>query len=536
MLHYYSGEISDETKIQLPMNIAAYLANAAKAFADRPAISVGDRTVYTYRQLYERVLRLAAGLRAIPGVELGDRIALVMSNRPQYVELYYAIWHAGLCAVPVNAKLHPKEISFILDNCGVKACFATSDLAETVNLAAQDVQCVERVFDVDSDEYDALLCHEPIPQHPSQRDELAWIFYTSGTTGRPKGAMLSHQNLNVMLMSYLVDIDYLTQYDALLHLGPQSHAAGMFCLSHIAKGSNQVLPESGGFDESELVALIDHYPSSTFFVAPTMLRRLMTAPQMKSAKVDHIRTILCGAAPIYVEDVKRALNTFGPRFWNGYGQGEAPCTITAMPKYFYAEDQHPRFGARIASVGIARSGVEVRVVDDEDREVAAGEIGEIIVRGDVVMAGYWNNPDASAVALRNGWLHTGDLGTFDDDGFLTLKDRSKDLIISGGANIYPREIEEVLLTSAGVVEVAVVGRPDREWGEQVVAFVVAQGDHNLTADDLDAHCLANIARFKRPKQYVFVSELPKNNYGKVLKTELRRKAVVLNGDDFPADN
>ena len=268
------------------MNIAVYLANAAKAFADRPAISVGDRTMRTYRQLYQRVPKLAAGLRAIPGVAVGDRIALIMSNRPQYVELYYAIWHAGLCAVPVNAKLHPKEISFILDNCAVKACFATGDLAQTAHLAAQDVQCVERVFDVDSSEYEALLRHEPISQHPSQRDELAWIFYTSGTTGRPKGAMLSHQNLNVMLMSYLVDIDYLTQYDALLHLGPQSHAAGMFCLSHIAKGSNQVLPESGGFDESELVALIDHYPSSTFFVAPTMLRRLMTAPQMKSAKVD----------------------------------------------------------------------------------------------------------------------------------------------------------------------------------------------------------------------------------------------------------
>ncbi len=516
------------------MNIAAYLANAAKAFAERPAISVGDRQVYNYRQLYNRVIRLAAGLRAIAGIVPGDRIALVMSNRPQYVELYYAIWHAGLTAVPVNAKLHPKEIAFILYNCAVKACFASSDLVEVVNTAGQDVQCVKRVVDVDSSDYDALLQHEPMPQHPSQRDDLAWIFYTSGTTGRPKGAMLSQQNLNVMLMSYLVDIDYLTQYDALLHLGPQSHAAGMFCLSHIAKGSNQVLPASGGFDETELVGLIEHYPNSTFFVAPTMLRRLMAAPQMKSAKLENIRTVLCGAAPIYVEDVKRALHTFGPRFWNGYGQGEAPCTITAMPKYFYAEDRHPRYEARIASVGITRSGVEVRVVDAEDRDVAPGEVGEIIVRGDVVMAGYWNNPDASATALRNGWLHTGDLGAFDNDGFLTLKDRSKDLIISGGANIYPREIEEVLLTYTGVAEVAVVGRPDQEWGEQVVAFVVTDGARKLSEDELDKHCLENIARFKRPKLYVFVSELPKNHYGKVLKTELRRKAVALNGDGDPS--
>lgn len=512
------------------MNIAAYLANTAKAFADRPAVSVGDRVLHTYRQLYERVVRLAAGLRALPGVLPGDRIGLVMSNRPQYVELYYAIWHAGLCAVPINAKLHAKEIAFILDNCAIKVCFGSSDLAQTLDEAARDVQCVSRVFDVDGADYGTLFDQPPIPQYPAQRDDLAWIFYTSGTTGRPKGAMLSHQNLNMMLLSYLVDIDYLTQYDALLHLGPQSHAAGMFCLSHIAKGSNQVLPESGGFDETELVTLINHYPHSTFFVAPTMLRRLMAAPQIKSTNIDHIRTILCGAAPIYVDDVKRALHTFGPCFWNGYGQGESPCTITAMPKYFYAEDQHPRYEARIASVGITRSGVEVRVVDAHERELPPGEIGEIIVRGEVVMSGYWNNPEASVTALRNGWLHTGDLGTFDEDGFLTLKDRSKDLIISGGANIYPREIEEVLLTHPGVAEAAIVGRPDREWGEQVVAFVVTRGDRNVSADDLDRHCLANIARFKRPKQYLFVADLPKNNYGKVLKTELRQRASAPNAE------
>lgn len=516
------------------MNIAAYLANAAKAFADRPAISVGDRMLYNYRQLYSRVTRLAAALRALPGLAPGERIALVMNNRPQYVELYYAIWHAGLCAVPINSKLHAKEIAFILDNCGAKVCFASNDLAETASQAARDVQGVHRVVNVDDAEYESLFRHESIPQDPAGRDDLAWIFYTSGTTGRPKGAMLSHQNLNAMLLSYLVDIDYLTQYDALLHLGPQSHAAGMFCLSHIAKGSNQVLPESGGFDETELVALIDRYANSTFFVAPTMLRRLLAAPQTKSMKFDHIRTILCGAAPIYVEDVKRALTMFGPRFWNGYGQGEAPCTITAMPKYFYAENQHPRYEARIASVGITRSGVEVRVVDADDRDFSPGEIGEIVVRGDVVMAGYWNNPDASTMTLRNGWLHTGDLGAFDEDGFLTLKDRSKDLIISGGANIYPREIEEVLLTYAGVAEVAVVGRPDQEWGEQVVAFVVSQRDRKLTSWELDAHCLANIARFKRPKQYVFVSDLPKNHYGKVLKTELRQTAAALSGERTPS--
>lgn len=505
------------------INIAAYLANAAKAFAERPAISIGDQTKYNYGQLYGRVIKLAAGLRAIPGVALGDRVALLMSNRPQYIELFYAIWHAGLCAVPINSKLHPKEVGYILDDCGVKICCVTDDIAQTMSGVVDDAGSIQRLINVDAVEYERLLDNGPIAQHGSGRDALAWIFYTSGTTGRPKGAMLSHQNLAAMLLSYICDIDYLTERDCMLHLGPQSHAAGLFCLSHIAKGANQVLPASGGFDALELVDLVDHYPNSTFFVAPTMLRRLMDMPQVRNIKVDHVRTILCGAAPIYIEEVKRALSLFGPRFWNGYGQGESPCTITAMPKHFYQDVDHPDYLSRIGSVGIARSGVEVKVVGEHDQDLPSGEIGEIIVRGDVVMQGYWNNPNATATALRNGWLHTGDVGCFDSSGFLTLKDRSKDLIISGGSNIYPREIEEVLLTDQRVAEVAVVGAPDHEWGERVVAFVVPRVRDALNADMLDALCLSHIARFKRPKQYIFVDELPKNNYGKVLKTELRKR-------------
>jgi len=217
---------------------------------------------------------------------------------------------------------------------------------------------------------------------------------------------------------------------------------------------------------------------------------------------------------MYVADCLRAIELFGPRLYQLFGQGEAPMTITGLPQFFHEKKQH------LESCGLARTGVEVRILDDDDRELPAGEVGEIVTRSDCVMAGYWANPEATAKALRGGWLHTGDLGALDAEGFLTIKDRSKDMIISGGANIYPREIEEVLLRHPAVAECSVVGRPHPEWGEEVVAFVVKTAE--VQTAELDSLCLENIARFKRPREYRFVEALPKNNYGKVLKTELRK--------------
>jgi long-chain acyl-CoA synthetase len=224
---------------------------------------------------------------------------------------------------------------------------------------------------------------------------------------------------------------------------------------------------------------------------------------------------------MYVADIQRALAVMGPRFVQIYGQGETPMVGTALARRHLADSHHPRHLERLGSVGVAQTPVRLRIADREGRELPTGEIGEVLVKGDSVMAGYWRNPEATAAAIRDGWLFTGDVGCLDDDGFLTLKDRSKDLIISGGSNIYPREVEEVLLTAQGVAEVAVVGAPDAEWGEVVVAFVVAQAGATVTPESLDEHCLAQMARFKRPKRYRFVDALPKNNYGKVLKTALR---------------
>jgi long-chain acyl-CoA synthetase len=291
-------------------------------------------------------------------------------------------------------------------------------------------------------------------------------------------------------------------------------------LPHLLRGGHQVvLPH---FEVEAILEALQRYSRVSMFAAPTMLTRLVHAPAIAAADLRNLRTIFYGGGPMYVADLERALQLFGPRLYQLYGQGESPMTITGLGKRLHADHTHPRWRERLGSCGVPRTGVRVKVVDDHDRELPSGEVGEVVTRSDCVMEGYWNNPAATAETLRGGWLHTGDLGSFGDDGFLTLRDRSKDMIISGGSNIYPREIEEVLLRHPGLVEVSVVGRPHPEWGEEVVAFVVPRPGIEIAPETLDRLCLDSIARFKRPRQYRSVEALPKNNYGKVLKTELRR--------------
>jgi acyl-CoA synthetase (AMP-forming)/AMP-acid ligase II len=426
----------------------------------------------------------------------------------------------------MNAKLHPREFAYILDNSGTRLCFATPDLAATVAPLTQEVASLDAVIATGDADYRVLCTGEGMPMRDVAPDDVAWLFYTSGTTGRPKGAMLTHRNLLVMTLSYFADIDTITPYDCMIHAAPLSHGSGVYGLPHVAKAANQVIPVSGSFDVGELVELIAAYEGVTCFFAPTMVTRLVSHPTVTSIDTDHLKTLIYGGGPMYVEDLRRALDLFGPKLVQIYGQGEAPMTITALSKGVHADTNHPRYLERLGSAGIARSDVDVRVVDAGDCNLPPGEIGEVLVRGDVVMRGYWNNPQASAETLRGGWLHTGDLGVFDEEGFLTLKDRSKDMIISGGSNIYPREIEEVLLRHPGVLEVAVVGRPHRDWGEEVVACVVPRPQATVTAEELDYLCLETIARYKRPRAYVFVESLPKNNYGKVLKTTLRQQCAA----------
>ena len=504
------------------MNILQLLQRPALVWPDSPAIARGTAVKHTYRSLLRQVSFLACGLRNQNGLQPGDRVAFAMTNCPEALEAMYAIWHAGLVVVPMNAKLHPREFAFILQNSGAKLCFTTPDLEESLETARKEAPSVKALIVAGSSDYRRLSIGDPIMLEPRQPTDPAWIFYTSGTTGRPKGATLSHRSLLAMTMSYFTDVDQMPMHGALLHAAPISHGSGMYNFTALVRAGVQVVPDSGHYHPDETISLANHWGGMSMFLAPTMVKRLIDHPSCKELKPGAIHAIVYGGGPMYVADIKQAMAQMGNVFAQIYGQGESPMTITSLTRAQHADTRHPRYEARLASVGIPQSCVEVRITDEQGKTLPTGEIGEIVVKGDVTMDGYWDNQEATAKALRDGWLFTGDMGSFDADGFLTLKDRSKDMIISGGTNIYPREIEEVLLRHPAVLECSVVGRPHPEWGEEVVAFIVPHDQQIITPAELDALCLENIARFKRPKDYRFAESLPKNNYGKVLKTELRK--------------
>ena len=508
------------------MNLALWLKRSALSLPYQPAIAHGNAVHATWRGFAASASGMATHLRESLGLRQGDRVALVMANCPQYLECLYAIWWAGLVAVPVNAKLHPREAAFILENAGAKAVFIAPEWQGDINAALAayaDPAAQPRVVDVTSAEYAQWRTGPAMAVADVAYDDAAWLFYTSGTTGRPKGAMLSHRNLAAMTFNYFTDVDSIAHDDCILHAAPMSHGSGLYNFAHVLAGACQVIPESGGFDPAEIHDLLRHRPGMSFFAAPTMVKRLTDYAPWDAACTRNLKTIVYGGGPMYVADIQYALQEFGNRFVQIYGQGESPMTITALSKFHLGNTGHPLYLQRIASVGLPHSGIQVKVCNDDGQTLEPGAIGEVCVKGDTVMLGYWQDPDATARTLRDGWLWTGDMGCFDDDGFLTLKDRSKDLIISGGSNIYPREVEEVLNMHPDVAEVSVVGKRHALWGEVVVAFVVLRDGAVLDHGALDELCLKHIARFKRPKEYRLVSSLPKNHYGKVMKMELRER-------------
>jgi len=504
------------------MTLFNLLAQSARRYPYRGAVYLGADEQLTYLVLESRALRLARALRT--RATLGDRIMIVSKNCVEFIEIMFATWAAGMVVVPVNAKLHEREIAVIVSDAEPGVVFASKSISHALAPLVPGPTAPE-IIAIGGEEYELMIDGEPTPPHPVGTDELAWLFYTSGTTGRPKGAMLTHRNLLAMTIAHLADFDSVEDDASLVHAAPMSHGSGLYMLPYIARAARQVIPKSAGYDAAEFLDLCEVHSSVSAFLAPTMVQRLRLEAESSGRRPANLHLIIYGGGPMYVSELKHALAVFGPVFAQLYGQGEAPLTITGMRRSDHLTNDETVLG----SVGWPRSGVEVAIVDGDHRPLPAGEVGEIVCRGDVVMQGYWKNPAATADTLRGGWLHTGDIGVFAPNGLLTLRDRSKDLIISGGSNIYPREVEEALLKHPDVAEVAVVGRPDAEWGEIVIAFVVAHKGRQPSESELDAHCLAHIARFKRPKAYVFRQDLPKSSYGKVLKRELTVPAAL-----FPA--
>ena len=502
------------------MNPAEWLRRTARLVPSAPALLHGERVVADYAAFYRRVSGIAGVLGTTYGIGPGHRVAIFMKNRTEYLEAMYGIWMTGAAAIPINAKLHPKEAAWIIENANARVALISDGVGGA--LAEVGPQCLEVLISSDAPEWPDMYAHLPL-ERPAAigEDDLLWLLYTSGTTGKPKGVKVLARNIIHMTMNYFADVDEVRAQDAILYAAPMSHGAGIYNFMHVLKGARHVVPPSAGFDPAEIFALATSLRNISMFAAPTMVKRLVDHAKAAGLDGDGIKTISYAGGPMYLADIIEAVEVLGDRFVQVYGQGECPMGITALGRQFVSDRAHPRWRARLGSVGTAQSSVEVAIFDAAGRALAPGEVGEIVVRGPTVMGGYWQNDAATAKTIRDGWLWTGDMGAMDEDGFVTMHDRSKDMIISGGSNIYPREVEEVLLEHPDVSEVAVVGRKHPEWGEVVVAFVVPNKGRGLDKAALDAHCVANIARFKRPKEYREIAELPKNNYGKVLKTDLR---------------
>ncbi|MEL6372772.1 MAG: AMP-binding protein [Pseudomonadota bacterium] len=510
------------------MNIATLLVRGLRTAPDGPALAQGPRVLATYEGLIDHVLGLAARLRE-EGVGPGDRVALFAGNQPGYIEAMLATWWCGAAVVPINAKLARPELDVILADATPSLLFVGDDTAAIADgLTAQPIaSCAVgalagRAACTRNDTTDIA----PASVTP---DDLAWLFFTSGTTGKPKGAMISHRNLFAAVQGYLTDVDDVPPGAAIIHFAPISHGAGLYGLAFLAQGAAQVVGETPRMDMDELFATIGAWPQACLFAPPTIVQRMTAAARAQGLHRDgsplsNLRTIIYGGGPLYARDLAAAADTFGPRFAQIYGQGESPMTITAQSRRAFSTALAQGDAAYLATVGRPFLGIDVRIAQADGAPAPVGTVGEVVVRGASVIQGYWRNPDASAQTIRDGWLWTGDLGRMDAQGCLTLEGRSKEMIISGGSNVYPIEVEAALLEHADVREAAVLGVHDEAWGERVVAFIALHEGVEAAADTvpllLDNHCRTRLARFKCPKEYHLRADLPKNAYGKIAKRQL----------------
>lgn len=508
------------------MNSFAFLEKSARQRGDALALIQGEEG-YTYTQFRDRSLAIGGNLLAM-GCERGDRVAFCLANSPRIMEVIFGCFAAGLVVVPVNARLHAREMAYIVANSGAKVLIHGPEYQEGIVANVALFEGVQRIctepaggaqdFSVLLDPANALT--EAVESAP---EDICWLFYTSGTTGKPKGAIWNHRMVRCVIMNYLADLHNIQPGEVVLHCAPMSHGSGIVALPAVARGAVNAITDSASFDVDRLLATVERLGVSHIaFMAPTQIIKMLEDYVPGRHDLSTLQAICYGGAPIHVEQLRQAMETFGPVFVQLYGQGEAPITITGLTK-----EAHARLLAngdkRIGSAGQVRTDVEARCVNQDDRPLPPGEAGEVVARGDVVMPGYWNNPEASAEALRGGWLHTGDIGYFDEEGYLFLLDRSKDMIISGGNNVYPREVEEVLIQHPDVADCVVFGIPDDYWGEAVHAVVVKRDGASLSAQAVIDFCGQNLAGYKKPKAVDFLDTLPVSGYGKVLRREIRDK-------------
>lgn len=492
---------------------SSLMAQAARRYGDRVALRHGDRA-WTFAAFDVAADRIATGLARRLGA--GARVALFMANCAEYLLLQCAIERAGLVRVPVNARATAHELAAIVADCEPEALFCDRSTADRVAPGPRWTVSVD-------DEAFAELAAAPVDRARLDRaalDHLCSINYTSGTSGRPKGAMLAHRNWAALYRNMLIDRDIRGE-DVLAHVGPLTHASGTYFVPWFLRGATSVVVEGGTVEG--LLAAIERHRVTVFTCVPTVLTRIVNHPELERFDLRSLRAIGYGAEPIPRNTLEKALAKFGPILTQNYGQTEAMMTCTTLPPedHFVPGTREPRIGC----IGRPYTFVEIVLRDSTGTPVAPGEVGEITVRSDHVMGGYWRMPEETAKVLREGWLWTGDLARMDATGLITLTGRSKEMLISGGHNIYPQELEAVLTSCPGVLEAAVVAQPDPDWGEIAVAFVSLAEGSRLAAADIRAAVRPRLG-IRTPKRIEIVPALPKTGNGKVDKKLLRERLAL----------
>ncbi|MCC6469341.1 MAG: AMP-binding protein [Alphaproteobacteria bacterium] len=510
-------------------NLGRLLSDTARRLPGRPALVWRDRT-WTWRELDDRVNALVAAMKSL-GIGKGDRVLVQARNGNAMLESCWATFKLGAAWVPTNYRLTPPEIAWLGQSSGAKAFLYDRGFGEHVDAVRAASPALAHVVALDAPRsgehaYEALLSrHQGAPcwEEEVSYDDPLWFFFTSGTTGKPKAAVLTHGQMAYVVTNHLADLmPGLGDGDASLVVAPLSHGAGVHMLVNVARGAKTVLLPTEKMDPEEAWRLVAAHRVSNMFTVPTIVKMLIEDPSVDRFDHSSLRFVIYAGAPMYRADQKAALQKLGPVLVQYFGLGEVTGNITVLPAHLHTlDDAAPE--ARLGTCGYPRTGMEIAIKSPDGKHLAAGEKGEICVRGPGVFHGYWNNPEANAKALKDGWFHTGDLGHVDAQGFLYITGRASDMYISGGANVYPRECEEVLLTHPGVSEVAVLGVPDPKWGESGVAVVVPAGGAEPAEDELMRFLDGRLAKYKWPRRVFFWPSLPKSGYGKVPKHLIREQ-------------
>lgn len=472
---------------------------------------------FTFAQMRDRVLKLSQGLLAL-GVAKGERVAVLSGNHVAFVELYFAVPHVGAVLTTINYRLQPPEVAFILNDCGARVLFVEDRFYQVAEPILKETK-VEKVVVIGEkkgghEEYEALLAsaQSSPAKVPRDAEDVCFQLYTSGTTGRPKGAMTTHKNWIFDCIGCSLSVG-LTNKDRYLIAPPLYHAAaGVATVFSMMSATPIVLMKD--FVPDLVPVLIEKEKCTRALLVPVMINFVLQSEEVKKRDLSSLQTIIYGASPIAESVLRAAREALRCDFWQAFGQTESVAVLTTL-----TPEEHE--GERLKSCGREILFCETKIVDEHDEELPAGEVGEIIARGPMVMQGYYNLPEETEKTLRGGWLHTGDMGCKDEQGYIYIKDRKKDMIISGGENIYPAEVENVLAMHPAVLETAVIGVPDEKWGESVLAVVVKRRGKEVSAEELIEFCRARLAHYKTPRQISFVEQLPRNPSGKVLKTVLR---------------